>query len=147
MGWVVVKAKGKAGDKITISHAEVLDKKGNFYTENLRQARSQDNYILKGGAEETFEPHFTWHGFQFIRVEGYPGELKPESFTAVALYSDMKPTGTFNSSNALVNQLQHNIQWGQKETFSMFPPIVRNVMSGWAGRVMRRCFRELHLST
>jgi alpha-L-rhamnosidase len=49
---------------------------------------------LKGGEEEIFEPHFTWHGFQFIKLEGYPGELKPENFTAVALYSDMPPTGT-----------------------------------------------------
>jgi len=105
VGWVVLKAKGKAGDTITVSHAEVLDKQGNFYTTNLRAAKSQDNYILKGDGEETFEPHFTWHGFQFVRIEGYRDELKPENFTAVALYSDMKPTGTFTSSNALVNAI------------------------------------------
>ena len=73
VGWVMMKVKGNAGDKITFSHAEVLDKEGNFYTENLRAAKAQDTYILKGGEEETFEPHFTWHGFQFIKVEGYPG--------------------------------------------------------------------------
>ncbi len=95
VGWVMMKVRGKAGDKITISHAEVLDKKGNFYTENLRAAKAQDNYILKGDGEETFEPHFTLQGFRYIKVEGYPGELKPENFTAVALYSDMKPTGYF----------------------------------------------------
>jgi alpha-L-rhamnosidase len=68
--------KGKAGDIITLSHAEVLDKKGNFYTENLRLAKQQNTYILKGGGEETFEPHFTWQGFRYIKVEGVPGELK-----------------------------------------------------------------------
>ncbi|MDQ6761586.1 MAG: glycoside hydrolase family 78 protein [Bacteroidota bacterium] len=135
VGWVVLKVNGRAGDSITISHAEVLDKEGNFYTDNLRAARAQDTYILKGGGEEIFEPHFTWHGFQFIKVEGYPGELKPENFTAVALYSDMKPTGTFSSSNALVNQLQHNIQWGQKGNFLDVPTDCpqRDERLGWTG--------------
>ena len=135
VGWVVLKVRGKAGDKIVVSHAEVLDKQGNFYTENLRAAKAQDTYILKGGEQEIFEPHFTWHGFQFIKLEGYPGELKPENFTAVALYSDMQPTGTFTSSNPLVNQLQHNIQWGQKGNFLDVPTDCpqRDERLGWTG--------------
>ena len=135
VGWVIVNVKGNAGDKITISHAEVLDKEGNFYTTNLRAAKAEDTYILKGNNEETFEPHFTFHGFQFIRVEGYPGELKPENFTAVALYSDMKKTGTFSSSNPLINQLQHNIQWGQKGNFLDVPTDCpqRDERLGWTG--------------
>jgi alpha-L-rhamnosidase len=136
VGWVVIKVKGKAGDKITVSHAEVLDKAGNFYTENLRAAKAQDTYILKGDGEETFEPHFTFHGFQFIRIEGYPGDIiKPEDVTAVALYSDMKPTGTFTTSNPLINQLQHNIQWGQKGNFLDVPTDCpqRDERLGWTG--------------
>jgi alpha-L-rhamnosidase len=135
VGWVQVKATGKAGDKITLYHAEVLDKKGNFYTENLRPAKQQNNYILKGGAEETFEPHFTFQGFRYIRIEGYPGEIKPENFTAIALYSDMKPTGKFTSSNALINQLQHNIQWGQRGNFLDVPTDCpqRDERLGWTG--------------
>ena len=135
VGWVVLKIKGNAGDTITISHAEVLDKKGNFYTDNLREAKAEDKYILKGGEEETFEPHFTWHGFQFIKIEGLHGEIKPDNFTAVALYSDMMPTGTFSSDNALVNQLQHNIQWGQKGNFLDVPTDCpqRDERLGWTG--------------
>ena len=135
VGWVTMKVKGKAGDKIVVSHAEVLDKAGNFYTTNLRAAKALDTYILKGGEEETFEPHFTWHGFQFIKLEGYPGEVKAENFTAVAMYSDMAPTGTFSSSNALVNQLQHNIQWGQKGNFIDVPTDCpqRDERLGWTG--------------
>lgn len=135
VGWVTLKVKGKAGDKIVVSHAEVLDKTGNFYTTNLRAAKAQDTYILKGGEEEIFEPHFTWHGFQFIKLEGYPGELKPENFTAVALYSDMPTTGTFSSSHPLVNQLQHNIEWGQKGNFLDVPTDCpqRDERLGWTG--------------
>ena len=96
VGWIVLKVKGNAGDTITVSHAEVLDKNGNFYTDNLRAAKAQDKYILKGDDEETFEPHFTWHGFRYAKIEGMHGDLKPENFTAVALYSDMQPTGTFH---------------------------------------------------
>jgi alpha-L-rhamnosidase len=136
VGWVVLKIKGKAGDKITVSHAEVLDKDGDFYTANLRAAKAQDTYILKGGSQEIFEPHFTFHGFQFIRIEGYPGDIiKPEDVTAVSLYSDMKPTGTFTTSNPLINQLQHNIQWGQKGNFLDVPTDCpqRDERLGWTG--------------
>ena len=135
VGWVQMKVSGHAGDKITISHAEVVDKAGNFYTDNLRTARSQDVYILKGDGVETFEPQFTWQGFRYIRIEGYPGELKPENFTAVALYSDMRPTGTFSCSNNLINQLQHNIQWGQKGNFLDIPSDCpqRDERLGWTG--------------
>lgn len=135
VGWVKLKVKGKAGDTIVVSHAEVLDKAGNFYTTNLRAAKAQDKYILKGGEEEIFEPHFTWHGFRYIRLEGYPGDIKPENFEAVALYSDMQPTGNFSSSNTLVNQLQHNIQWGQKGNFVDVPTDCpqRDERLGWTG--------------
>ena len=135
VGWVVLKATGKAGDSITLSHAEVLDKAGNFYTENLRAAKAQNTYVLKGGSAETFEPHFTWQGFQFVKIEGYPGELKPENISAVTLYSDMKPTGQFTSSNPLINQLQHNIQWGQRGNFLDVPTDCpqRDERLGWTG--------------
>ncbi len=135
VGWVVIKAQGKSGDKITLSHAEVLDKFGNFYIDNLRAAKAQNNYILSGEGVETFEPHFTWQGFRYMKIEGYPGELKPENITAVALYSDMKPTGTFTSSNALLNQLQHNIEWGLKGNFLDVPTDCpqRDERLGWTG--------------
>jgi alpha-L-rhamnosidase len=135
VGWVQLKVKGNNGDKINIYHTEVLDKEGNFYTENLRVAKQQASYILKGGTEESFEPHFTFQGFRYIKVEGFPGELKPENITAVALYSDMKPTGTFTTSNALINQLQHNIQWGQRGNFLDVPTDCpqRDERLGWTG--------------
>ncbi|MEP6952347.1 MAG: glycoside hydrolase family 78 protein [Ginsengibacter sp.] len=135
VGWEQIKVTGKKGNKIIISHAEVLDKHGNFYTDNLRAARSTNTYVLKGGKEEFFEPHFTFHGFRYIKIEGYPGEIKPENFSAVALYSDMKQTGSFTCSNPLLNQLQHNIQWGQKGNFLDVPTDCpqRDERLGWTG--------------
>jgi alpha-L-rhamnosidase len=135
VGWVVMKIKGKAGDRIVLSHAEVLDKQGNFYTDNLRAAKAQNTYILKGGEEEVFEPHFTWQGFRYLRVEGISGDLNPNNFTAVALYSDMETSGTFKSSNSMVNQLQHNIRWGQRGNFLDVPTDCpqRDERLGWTG--------------
>lgn len=135
VGWVVLKAKGPAGTRIVLSHAEVLDKEGNFYTTNLRAAKAQSTYILKGNAEQVLEPHFTFMGFRYVKVEGYPAELKPEDLTAVTLYSDMESTGKFSTSNALLNQLQHNIQWGQKGNFLDVPTDCpqRDERLGWTG--------------
>ena len=134
VGWVIVKAKGNAGDKITIRHAEVLDKAGNFYTDNLRVANATATYFLSGKGDEIFEPHFTFYGFRYIKIEGV-NEIKPENFTAVALYSDMKLTGAFTSSNPLINQLQHNIQWGQRGNFLDVPTDCpqRDERLGWTG--------------
>ena len=135
VGWVTVKAKGNSGDSIVIRHAEVLDKQGNFYTENLRAAKATATYILDGKEEKLLEPHFTFFGFRYIMVEGYPGEIKPENFTAVALYSSMPATGSFTCSNPLLNQLQHNIQWGQRGNFLDVPTDCpqRDERLGWTG--------------
>ena len=135
VGFVTVKISGKQGDKITLEHAEILDKAGNFYTQNLRGAKAKDTYILKGEGIETFQPHFTFHGFRYLKIEGIKEEINPENFTAIALYSDLKPTGTFTSSNSLINKLQHNIQWGQKGNFLDIPTDCpqRDERLGWTG--------------
>ena len=135
VGFVAVRISGKKGDTITIRHAEILDKAGNFYTKNLRAAKATDIYILKGEGVETFEPHFTFHGFRYIKIEGLRETINPDNFTAVALYSDMNPTGTFTCSSSLLNQLQHNIQWGQKGNFLDVPTDCpqRDERLGWTG--------------
>jgi alpha-L-rhamnosidase len=136
VGWVHIKVKGAAGDSVKIFHAEVLDKHGDFYTTNLRAAKEENIYILRGGgAEESFEPHFTWQGFRYIRLEGYPGELKPEDLYATVLYSDMPQTGTFSCSDPLLNQLQHNIEWGLRGNFLDVPTDCpqRDERLGWTG--------------
>ncbi len=135
VGWVKVSATGPAGTEITLSHAEVLDKFGNFYTENLRHAKESNTYILKGKGEETFEPHFTFQGFRFIKVQGYPGPISLDKFEGIVLYSDMQRVGTYECSNTLINQLQHNIQWGQRGNFLDVPTDCpqRDERLGWTG--------------
>ena len=135
VGWEMITVRGKAGDTIAIQHAEVLDKEGNFYTANLRSAKATSQYILNGKGEEHFEPHFTYYGFRYIKVTGYQGPLNPDDFKAVAIYADMKPTGTFSTSNSLLNQLQHNIVWGQKGNFLDVPTDCpqRDERLGWTG--------------
>lgn len=135
VGFVQIKVSGKKGDTILLHHAEVLDKLGNFYTANLRAAKQENIYILKGEGEEIFEPHFTWQGFRYVRIKGISGNIKPENFTAIALYSDMKHTGSFSTSNQLINQLQHNIEWGQKGNFLDVPTDCpqRDERLGWTG--------------
>jgi alpha-L-rhamnosidase len=135
VGWVRLKAQGPAGTTITLHHAEVLDKDGNFYTENLRAAKQTVQYTLKGSGLETFEPHFTFQGFRYVKVEGYPGELKPESLTGIVIHSDMSRASEFDTSNPLLNKLQHNIIWGQKGNFLDVPTDCpqRDERLGWTG--------------
>jgi len=135
VGWVKLKVNGPAGTTVTLRHAEVLDRQGNFYTENLRKAKATVRYTLKGSGIETFEPHFTFQGFRFVAVEGYPGELTPESLTGVVIHSDMTPTSEFETSSPLINQLQSNILWGQKGNFLDVPTDCpqRDERLGWTG--------------
>jgi len=135
VGWVRMRVSGEAGTTVTLRHAEVLDADGNFYVANLRTARQTDTYTLKGGDEEVFEPRFTFHGFRYVAVEGYPGEVTPEALTGIVIHSDMTPTGEFECSNPLLNQLRHNIVWGQKGNFVDVPTDCpqRDERLGWTG--------------
>lgn len=135
VGWVQFKLKAKTGDTIRLFHAEVLDQKGNFYTKNLRTAKQEITYVFKSDSAESYEPHFTFQGFRYLKVEGYNGPLDSTNVTAYALYSDMAQTGKFSTSNPLVNQLQHNIQWGQKGNFIDVPTDCpqRDERMGWTG--------------
>jgi len=135
VGWVRLKVTGPKGTVITIRHAEVLDKFGEFYTANLRAAKAQYIYTLAGTGEETYEPRFTFMGFRFVEVTGFPGTLTADNLTGVVVHSDMEPTGTYDCSNPLINQLQHNIVWGQNGNFVDVPTDCpqRNERLGWTG--------------
>ncbi len=135
VGWMRLRVSGPAGTTIRLRHAEVLDRKGNFYTENLRRADAQMTYTLKGGGEEVYEPYFTFFGFRYVAVEGFPGPVTPEAFTGVVVYSDMAPAGSWTSSHPLLNKLYENIVWGQRGNFLDVPTDCpqRDERLGWTG--------------
>jgi alpha-L-rhamnosidase len=135
VGFVRLKLSGPAGTTITLRHAEVLDKAGELYTDNLRVAKQTVRYVLKGGAEESYEPHFTFQGFRYVAVEGWPGELTLDAVKGIVVHSDMERTGSFRSSSPLLDQLQHNIVWGQKGNFLDVPTDCpqRDERLGWTG--------------
>lgn len=135
VGWVRFEVEGPAGAEVVLRHAEVLDKDGNFYVDNLRSAKQTTRYILKGTGRECYEPHFTFQGFRYVKIESYPGDIMLENFTGRVIHSDMETTGSFTCSNELVNQLQHNIVWGQKGNFLDVPTDCpqRDERLGWTG--------------
>jgi alpha-L-rhamnosidase len=135
VGWVRLQVQGERGTTVTLRHAEVLDQDDNFYTANLRPARQTVTYVLKGDGDEIYEPRFTFQGFRYVAVEGYPGELTLGSLTGIVLYSDMATTGHFECSHLLINQLQQNILWGQRGNFLEVPTDCpqRDERLGWTG--------------
>ena len=135
VGWVRLRVTGRAGTRVQLRFAEILNPDGTIYTTNLRSARATDTYILKGEGEEIFEPHFTFHGFRYVEVTGYPGQPELDSITGCVIHSDTPATGSFTCSSPLVNQLQHNIIWGQRGNFLSVPTDCpqRDERLGWMG--------------
>ena len=136
-GYVELFVNANVGDCVDLSFAEVMDKDGNFYTENYRGAKAQYHYICSDGVQ-TWHPSLTFYGFRYIRINDFPGSIdcvKPENFTAIVVHSNMKRTGFLSSSNTLLNQLFSNIIWGQKGNFLDVPTDCpqRDERLGWTG--------------
>ncbi len=134
-GWVQLSVSGKPGQKIVLRHGEVLNPDGTLYTENLRSAKATDTYILRGGAAEVWQPRFTYHGFRYAEVTGYPGRPPAGALVAEMICTAAPQTGRFECSNALVNQIQHNIVWGQRGNMYDTPTDCpqRDERLGWTG--------------
>jgi alpha-L-rhamnosidase len=135
VGWVRLRVEGPAGTEVVLRHAEVLDPEGNLYVDNLRSADQTDRYTLAGSGEEVWEPRFTFHGFRYVGIRGWPGEPGPDDVTGVVVYSDMGRTGTWESSDTLLDRLYGNIVWGQKGNFVDIPTDCpqRDERLGWTG--------------
>ena len=137
VGRVRFKGSAPAGSTITIRFAEVLNADGSPYYTNLRSAHATDYYTFKGSGEEVWESKFTFHGFRYVEIEGYAGEVTADTITGIVLHSDIDQTGTFECSDPLLNQLQHNILWGQKGNFVDVPTDCpqRDERLGWTGDI------------
>lgn len=132
-GWVEVRIQGHPGQKISLRHAESLDESGNFYTENLSWAKATDTYILNG-EEQILRPHFTFHGFRYVCLEGLE-EGQQIELTACHLSSDLKEAGSFSCSDPRINRLRENIVWGQRDNYLDVPTDCpqRSERLGWTG--------------
>ena len=134
-GWVRLRVRGAAGTTVTLSHCEGHTPKGELYTDNLRDGFQKDRYTLKGGGDEVWEPHFTYHGFRYVQVDGMPGEPALGAITGVVVHTNLAETGTFVTSDTLLNKLQRNIVWGQRGNFLDVPTDCpqRDERLGWTG--------------
>ncbi|WP_216326472.1 alpha-L-rhamnosidase [Deinococcus aestuarii] len=136
VGWVRLTVRGEAGRTVTLRHAEVLEH-GELGTRPLRTAQATDRYTLKGGAPETWEPRFTFHGFRYAEVGGWPGEPGLDDLEAVVVHSDLERTGWFECSDPLVNKLHQNVVWGMRGNFLDIPSDCpqRDERLGWTGDI------------
>jgi alpha-L-rhamnosidase len=136
VGRLRLTVRGAAGQTITLRHAEVLES-GELCTRPLRHAAATDRYILRGGESETWEPRFTFHGFRYAEVEGYPGPLDSADLRAVVCHSDLERTGWFECSDPLINRLHENVIWSMRGNFLDIPTDCpqRDERLGWTGDI------------
>ena len=136
VGWVTLKVKGSAGTKVRMRFAEIVNPDGSIYTENLRGADATDTYILKGGGQESFAPHFTFHGFRYVELTGYPGKPSLDSVTGNVVSSvAQSPSARLSTSSDLVNRMYEIGLWGQRGNFLSVPTDCpqRDERLGWMG--------------
>lgn len=135
VGWVRMKVKGQAGDTVRLRFAETLQPDGQLYVENLRDAKVTDTYILKGNTDEEWAPRFVFHGFRYVEVTGYPGELSADNFVGEVVNDEMENLGAFECSNPIINQVLKNAFWGIRGNYKGMPVDCpqRNERQPWLG--------------
>ncbi|MBR3333018.1 MAG: family 78 glycoside hydrolase catalytic domain [Clostridia bacterium] len=133
-GYMAFETDARAGERLSLSTAEVLDKDGNFYTGNYRSARSQLHYVCREG-RQSYKPRFTFFGFRYLRIDEAPEGFTADQIHAVVLHSEMKRTGWLDSSDPMLNQLFSNIVWSQKGNYLDIPTDCpqRDERYGWTG--------------
>ncbi len=133
-GYVEWKVPAEKGKEFRLYHAEMLDKEGNFYLDNMRGAKVEIK-VTSDGNEHVYKPHFTYQGFRYVKLEGFSGEINPDDFTAIVVFSNMKRTGYFACGHDLLQQLYENIVWGQRGNFLDIPTDCnqRDERLGWTG--------------
>ena len=133
-GYMAFELDARAGERLSLSTAEVLDRDGNFYTANYRSARSQLHYVCREG-RQSYKPRFTFFGFRYLRVDEAPEGFTADQIHAVVLHSEMTRTGWLESSDPMLNQLFSNISWSQKGNYLDIPTDCpqRDERYGWTG--------------
>jgi alpha-L-rhamnosidase len=141
VGWLRLTLRGDAGTRIVVRHAEVLED-GELATRPLRAAAATDSVILAGDGPVTWEPAFTFHGFRYASIEGWPAGFDaagfdPADVTAIVVHSDLTRTGRFTCSDPLLTRLHENVVWGMRGNFLSIPTDCpqRDERLGWTGDI------------
>jgi len=134
-GWVRLEVEGPAGTEIRLRHAELVDEKGELNMGPTENAEATDVYILRGGGLEAWEPRFTYHGFRYVELTGFPVTPSEGSLEACFVHSDVEPAGSFSCSNGLINRIHRNVVWGQLSNLMSIPTDCpqRDERHGWLG--------------
>ena len=135
VGWCRLKASGPKGAEIRLRHAETLREDGGLYLDNLRSARATDTCTLRGQGPEVFEPRFTYHGFRYVELEGFPGEPTLAALDGRVVHDAMTQIADFSTSNPLLNRIHKNIFWGVRGNYRSIPTDCpqRDERQGWLG--------------
>ena len=135
VGWCRLAVRGPAGTAVTLRHAETLKTDGSLYVDNLRGAKVTDVYTLKGGGAEVYEPRFTYHGFRFVEVTGFPGKPGLDAIEGHVVNDDVASAGEFTCSSPTVNRIYHNVLWGTRGNYRSMPTDCpqRDERQGWLG--------------
>ena len=134
-GWAQLRVQGQQGTAVKLRFAEMVYDDGMINQENLRGARAEDVYILKGEGEEVWEPRFTYHGFRYVELSGYPGVPAINAVRGRVVHTAVEPAGSFACSKPVLNGLQRIIIWGQKTNLHGIPTdcCQRDERMGWMG--------------
>lgn len=133
-GYIEITLNAKSGDFVSFSFGEILDNDGNFYNKNYRDAKCFYEYTCRDGLQ-TYKPNLTFYGFRYVRIDNFPQKPSLDNFTAVVIHTDMERTGYIETSDSMLNQLFHNVLWGQKGNYLDIPTDCpqRDERLGWTG--------------
>ena len=147
VGWCRLKVRGAAGTTVQLRHAETLNADGTLYTANLRSAKATDHYTLKGTGTEFYEPRFTYHGFRYVEITGFPGTPDLSVIEGRVVHDDLPRAGGFACSNELLNQIASNIRWGIRGNYRSIITDCpqRDERQAWLGDRAAECLGETSL--
>ncbi|MGA4577667.1 family 78 glycoside hydrolase catalytic domain [Limisphaera sp. VF-2] len=147
VGWCRLRVRGPAGTTVQLRHAERLGPDGLLDMANLRGARQTDRYTLRGSGWEVYEPRFTYHGFRYVELTGYPGQPDLRTLTACVVHDDLRPAGDFACSYPLLNRIYQNVVWGVRGNYRSIPTDCpqRDERQGWLGDRSEECAGEAYL--
>jgi alpha-L-rhamnosidase len=142
-GWVRLARLGPAGRRLTLSHAEWLDRHGDLTTAHLDVdlpivpgplPLGQVDEVVSAGGGDVFEPRFTTHGFRYVRIEGHPEPLDPDDVTGVVVHSDLRRLGWFACSDDRINRLHEAVVWSLRSNMCDIPTdCPQRERAGWTG--------------